>query len=362
MDSPPANDKASTQKGAPKPSIDSLRTVEFRTTIRGYHMDDVDEYLERVAVEAEELQEQVRLSSDRIKQAVDRAASLEQQIEQLRRAQQSQAAALAAAPAAQVERAEAATPAVADDSLQRTLLLAQKFVDQTRAEAESEARALVAEAETRSRSIVSDAEDHVRVMTEEAERNLRDEVKRLDAQRTELVGDVETIARHLEVERSRIRTALTEMLAWVDEHVQPPKSAGSSSGGSSSDSTKPASPPSRDRFGRGDLAEPAQLLNGPGDKSTKPGGDRNGGYGDQGVSSGGMLAGRTGSDDPNLLGGPPTELIPSPSTGGTDSVEDSSGSTARSSQMASEKPASTHQRQMFAPGRGGTHHTESGVR
>jgi cell division initiation protein len=358
MDSPPANDKAGAQKGAAKPSIDSLRTVEFRTTIRGYHMDDVDEYLERVAVEAEELQEQVRLSSDRIKQAVDRSSALEQQIEQLRRAQQSQAAAQAAAPAAVAERADAP----ADDSLQRTLLLAQKFVDQTRAEAESEARAMVAEAETRARSIVGDAEDHVRVMTEEAERNLRDEVKRLDAQRTELVGDVETIARHLEVERSRIRTALTEMLAWVDEHVQPPKSTGSSA----NDSTKPVSP-SRERFARNDLAEAAQMLDSPLDKSTtKPDGDRNGDFGAQRVSNGGgILAGRSGSDDPGLLGGPPTELLASPATGGSDSSDDSGGSTgsAGSTRMASEKPQPAHQRQMFAPGRGGgTHHTESGVR
>src|SRR5271168_1601178 len=60
-------------------SLDSLRTVEFRQTLRGYHIDDVDEYLERVAVDAEALQEQMRQSGDRIKQAADRISQLERQ-------------------------------------------------------------------------------------------------------------------------------------------------------------------------------------------------------------------------------------------------------------------------------------------
>jgi DivIVA domain-containing protein len=213
MDTSQTNDQASGAKPASKPSIDSLRTVEFRTTLRGYHMDDVDEYLERVAVEAEALQEQMRLSGERMKQASDRVTALEQQLEQARRVQQS-------APVTElVEHVE-----VSDDSLQRTLLLAQKFVDQTRQQAEEEANTLVSESEARARSIVADAEDHARVLTEDAERNLRDEVKRLDTLRAELVGDVETIARHLETERARIRKALTDMVEWVDEHVQPPKS------------------------------------------------------------------------------------------------------------------------------------------
>src|SRR5580704_11294590 len=204
MDSSPPNDQASGSQAAAKPSIDSLRTVEFRTTLRGYHMDDVDEYLERVAVEAEALQAQVRLASDRVKQATERATSLEQQLEQARRTQQAQLA-QQAQKGEQAEHSE-----VADDSLQRTLLLAQKFLDQTRQEAEREASDLVATSEARARNIVADAEEHVRVMTEDAERSLREEVKRLDSHRAELVADVETIARHLEVELFFNDAATTE--------------------------------------------------------------------------------------------------------------------------------------------------------
>jgi DivIVA domain-containing protein len=197
------------QTGSQQSSLDSLRTVEFRQTLRGYHIDDVDEYLERVAVEAEALQEQLRQSTERLRQAAERIAGLEQQ----------------------VQNGSQAQPAVTDDSLQRTLILAQRFVDQTHAEAEAQARHLVSEAEERSQATVRQAEDRARQMTEEAERNLREEVGRLEGIRNQLATDVETIARHLDSERTRLRSALTEMVTWVDEHVQPAASLLGRSGG-----------------------------------------------------------------------------------------------------------------------------------
>jgi cell division initiation protein len=202
MDSP----KSSSQQS----SLDSLRTVEFRQTLRGYHIDDVDEYLERVAVEAEALQEQMRQTADRMRQAAERIAYLEQSVQQLEQ---------------QLENAQtqpsSPSPAAADDALQRTLLLAQKFVDQTEAEAEAQARSTLAEADARARTMLTDAEARARALTEETERHLRDDISRLESTRTQLAGDVETIARHLETERNRLRSALGDMLAWVDEHVQP---------------------------------------------------------------------------------------------------------------------------------------------
>lgn len=256
MDSPKPNEQSGGAPGATKSSIDSLRTVEFRTTIRGYHMDDVDEYLERVAVEAEALQEQTRQSVERVKQALERVTSLEQQLEQARRVQQ------------QLQQAQQNQPTQAvasvgdrdepeDDSLKRTLMLAQKFVDQTRQEAEDEARNLLSESEARARVIVSDAEQHARALTEDAERKLREEVQRLDGVRASLSEEVEAMTRRLDSERSRIRKSLTEMLTWVDEKVRPatpaqtpkpfepqtgPASGAGSSfgmGGGSSDGTTP---------------------------------------------------------------------------------------------------------------------------
>ena len=190
----------SAKTGGQTSSLDSLRTVEFRQTLRGYHIDDVDEYLERVAVDAEALQEQLRQAAERLKQAAERITQLEGAVSD---AQQQ-------APVAQ-----------ADDSLQRTLILAQKFVDQTQAEAETQARVLVAEAEDRARLILSDAEKRAKSVTEDTERHLREEVARLEGLRTQLSSEVDTVARHLDNERMRLRGALSEMLSWVDEHVQP---------------------------------------------------------------------------------------------------------------------------------------------
>jgi DivIVA domain-containing protein len=184
-------------------SLDSLRTVEFRQTLRGYHIDDVDEYLERVAVDAEALQEQVRQAGERLKQAAERIAQLEGMLQEAQLHPQSGGV------------------AVSDDTLQRTLLLAQKFVDQTQAEAETQARILVADAEDRARRVLGEAEQRAKSVTEDTERNLREEINRLESIRTQLAGDVETISRHLENERNRLRGALSDMLSWVDEHVQP---------------------------------------------------------------------------------------------------------------------------------------------
>ncbi|HZU78883.1 MAG TPA: DivIVA domain-containing protein [Acidimicrobiales bacterium] len=190
----------------PMSALDNLRTVEFRQTLRGYHIDDVDEYLERVAVEAEALQEQLRQSAERMRQATERIVQLEQQQQQPK----------AAAPAP-TEKPSGAT----EDTLQRTLLLAQKFVDQTHAEAEAQARAIVDEAQSRGRAVVSEAEERAKKIIEESEQRLREDVARLEALRGKLASDVETIGRYLEGERSRLRGALAEMLQWVDDNVQP---------------------------------------------------------------------------------------------------------------------------------------------
>jgi cell division initiation protein len=185
----------------PMPALESLRTVEFRQTLRGYHIDDVDEYLERVAVEAEALQEQLRQSTERLRQATDRIVALE------------------AAQRDGAQQPAQATPA--DDTLQRTLLLAQKFVEQTEAEAQAQAQAVVRDAERHARELLSQAEARARALSEESEKHLREEVTRLEGQRARLAGEVEAITRYLEGERTRLRGVLGEMLRWIDDRVQP---------------------------------------------------------------------------------------------------------------------------------------------
>src|SRR5580692_4293494 len=89
--------------------LDTLRTVEFRLGLKGYNVDEVDEYLDKAAQEAEALQEHVRQANERIAQ--------------LERERRASPAPLEGeeAPAAAAASAEAAT--LSDETLQRTLLL-----------------------------------------------------------------------------------------------------------------------------------------------------------------------------------------------------------------------------------------------
>jgi DivIVA domain-containing protein len=233
---------------ASQSALDSLRTVEFRETLRGYHRDDVDEYLEKAAVEAEGLQEQLRQSGERLRQAAERISQLEAELE----------AKPEAPPAPVVERAE---PSVPDDTLQRTLLLAQKFVDETKADAEAEAARILTDAESKARLLTDQAQSEASKIAAESEQRLRDEIARLESTRSQLSREVETMSRHLESEKQRLRASLGDILKWVDDNVHPASGLGDapSPGFTSSPSpSAPAAEASRD-------GERADRSDGPGD-------------------------------------------------------------------------------------------------
>src|SRR5580693_3682612 len=215
---------------APASILDTLRTVEFRLGLKGYNVDEVDEYLDKAAQEAEGLQEHVRQLNERLRQASDRIAQLERD---------KRAAPAAAAVDEGAAAASADAAALSDETLQRTLLLAEKFVDQTKRESEAEAAAIINQAEETARASIAAAEATAAQMQAESNKKLREEVTRLESTRTELATDVESMARHLESERNRLRGALSDILKWVDENVQPanslmgvrPKAAALASGG-----------------------------------------------------------------------------------------------------------------------------------
>jgi len=200
---------------APASILDTLRTVEFRLGLKGYNVDEVDEYLDKAAQEAEGLQEHVRQLNERLRQASERIAQLERD---------KRAAPVAVEVDEGAAAASADAAALSDETLQRTLLLAQKFVDQTKRESEAEAAAVVAHAEETARTAIAAAEATASQLQAESHQKLREEVSRLETTRTELATDVESMARHLESERNRLRGALSEILKWVDENVQPANS------------------------------------------------------------------------------------------------------------------------------------------
>jgi DivIVA domain-containing protein len=241
---------------SPSSTLDTLRTVEFRLGLKGYNVDEVDEYLDKAAQEAEALQEHVRQLNERLRQASDRIGQLESE----RRSEPVETQAVpVVAPVAETSDA-----GLSDETLQRTLLLAQRFVDQTKRESEAEAAAIVARAEQRA------SEMHT-----VAEQSLREDVARLEANRAQLAADVESMARHLESERNRLRGALSEILKWVDENVQPAKSlmgvrpkSGPDSGSNGGEQSASPSAAATASAGSGDGAPTLNLQNATGSGSS----------------------------------------------------------------------------------------------
>src|ERR1700677_1656965 len=86
---------------APSSILDTLRTVEFRLGLKGYNVDEVDEYLDKAAQEAEALQEHVRQLNERLRQASERIAQLERDKRAAPVAAESEESVAAAAAAAE---------------------------------------------------------------------------------------------------------------------------------------------------------------------------------------------------------------------------------------------------------------------
>ncbi|MGH9123352.1 MAG: DivIVA domain-containing protein [Acidimicrobiales bacterium] len=188
----------------------TLREVEFREKMRGYHPEDVDQFLERVAAGIEVLQ-------DRLRQAIERAQRAEQ---------------------------AANEAGGTDDALRRTLLLAQRTADLAVQEAREQAALIVSTAEQQAQQLVGDAEQQVRSVVGEAERRsqslLSDSEQRAQStlsnaeQRAHsMLSEAEQRARRgheealvevraelakLEVTRQRLQIDVDGLTRWVSEH------------------------------------------------------------------------------------------------------------------------------------------------
>ena len=160
----------------------TLREVEFREKMRGYHPEDVDHFLEQVAAGIEVLQ-------DRLRQAVERA-----------------------------QRAEAAASEAggADDTLRKTLVLAQRTADLAVQEAREQAARILASAEQQAQSILTEAEERGRRTLEDAVAESRAELGRLEASRSQAQQDVETLQRWLDEHKAHLQASLSEALAAVE--------------------------------------------------------------------------------------------------------------------------------------------------
>jgi DivIVA domain-containing protein len=186
-----------------------INEVEFPLKVRGYDPDEVDDFLERMAVGVGQLQERLEQLSERAATAERRTAELEKQAKE---------AGAARAPAGgQAAPQPVMTPAQETEQLSRTLAMAQRFVDQAMKEAQDEADKLVADATDRSKQMHIQADVEIERLRNEAQAEIADEVRRLEEARASLQGDVEALTRHADDQRARLRSSLAEFERLLDD-------------------------------------------------------------------------------------------------------------------------------------------------
>jgi cell division initiation protein len=160
----------------------TLREVEFREKMRGYHPEDVDQFLEQVAAGLEVLH-------DRLRQAVERAQRAE---------------------------AAAADSGGTDETLRRTLVLAQRTADLAVQEAREQASRILGGAEQQAQTLLADAEERARRAHDEAISEIRAELGTLEAVRQRGQQEVDLLNRWVEEHRTHLASTLKEALTVVD--------------------------------------------------------------------------------------------------------------------------------------------------
>ena len=223
---------------------ESVRSVQFREKLRGYHPDDVDAFVAAVAGAVEALEQRARLAESKLAELESRSS-------------------------AAVE---------AEDSLRRTLVLAQRTADLAIQEAREEAERV--RAETRAERDAAEAElAELRArLQSEAEEESRIERSRLVAERTALQRDVAALEAHLERERERLRIYFTDQLRRVDEGEPgigtPPEMEADveapPSPEPSSEATMAGDPAAASGRGDGDVSEAGAVGESPADEDEDP--------------------------------------------------------------------------------------------
>jgi len=171
----------------------TLREVEFREKMRGYHPEDVDQFLEQVANGLEAIQ-------DRLRQAVDRA-------------QRAEAAASAAAASASSSANDLGTN---DDTLRRTLVLAQRTADLAIQEAREQAARIVAGAEQQANTMLAEAEERARRAHDDTLAESRAELARLEGVRQQAQSEIDMLRRWVEEHRGRFISSMRESLGHLE--------------------------------------------------------------------------------------------------------------------------------------------------
>ena len=174
----------------------TLREVEFREKLRGYHPEDVDQFLEQVAVGLEGMQ-------DRLRQAVERA-------------QRAESAAASAPSAPSAPPAPSSDTSASEETLRKTLVLAQRTADLAVQEAREQAARILSAAEQQAQARLAEAEERARRTHEDALSDVRAELTSLEVTRQRSQQDVDALNRWVEDHRTELGATLSEALSLVE--------------------------------------------------------------------------------------------------------------------------------------------------
>ncbi|GAC1315579.1 MAG: hypothetical protein NVSMB16_12580 [Acidimicrobiales bacterium] len=231
-----------------------LREVEFREKLRGYHPDDVDDFLEEAAVAVEDLL--VRLHSAEQTRPPTPAtepqrSSRDAGARDVARFEPPRTPAEVPGTDGEDARKDERVPAVvavtgvpgtgvSEQTLSRTLLLAQQTADAVVADAHAEAERVLAGAHSQADRIVAEAETAAASMNSEAVARAEQSITELEEQRAGLEHEVVSLRSWAMQQRDRLREGLTEQVRSLDIWLA--TSAQSAKPVSSSPLSVPASP------------------------------------------------------------------------------------------------------------------------
>ncbi|MEY2590830.1 MAG: cell division initiation protein, partial [Acidimicrobiaceae bacterium] len=194
-----------------------INEVEFHQKMRGYDPDEVDDFLERVAVAVGQLLDRTREAAERAAIAERRAAELEAHVR--------------SAPGRPVAAGPAPSPLDEDEeaeTIRRTLVLAQRTADAAVKEAEELAARTLQSAQEQAQRVYDEAQEHARKLVVEAEGEAR---KTADGTRQRLVAEIITLEeardglradhgileRHLDEQRLRLRSSIGDLQRLLDD-------------------------------------------------------------------------------------------------------------------------------------------------
>lgn len=206
--------------------------IDFRVAVRGYDRNEVDDFLERVAVAVGQLQTQLTKAVARAKAAEARLAELEGdgatageatsagaespgERSEEPRGDTGKSRMPKAPPAAPVT--EVGDDEDLNDELRRTLVLAQRTADTAIREAHEEAREIIEQAHEEARRNREEADRALAKAREDAHGRLVGEIRELEATRESMRDDVGVLERHLGAERARVRETIQVLRRLVDE-------------------------------------------------------------------------------------------------------------------------------------------------